>query len=1134
MAQSYTRQSTFADGDTITASLFNNEYDQLVNSFFYSSTNETITGHRHDGSVGQGGNIPQIGDLDFNNKIVVDATNNRWGVYVEVAGVATEQVRIQDGAIVPVTTNDIDLGTGSLQFKDLFIDGTASIDSLTLSTGSTVTVILDEDNLSTNSDTALATQQSIKAYVDSQVTAQDLDVTADSGTISIDLDSETINFLGGTGIDTFALGSDVYIAIDNTVATLADAQTLTNKTIDASSNTLSNIANASLTNSTVSYGGIQLSLGGTDATPAFDLVDATGYLGDSALVTTGALNSGSITAGFGSIDVGSSNISTLGTVSGGTLTGTLSTAAQANVTSLGALTSLTVTGDLTVDTSTLKVNSSTNRVGILNTSPDVTLDIGSATDAVHIPVGTTAQRPGSPASGYFRYNTSLAQFEGYTDTWGAIGGGGTNTFTHDSFTGDNTTVDFVLSQSTESENNLFVFIDGVFQTQDAYSISTAAGITTLTLSAAPATGRKIIVYTVAAGVSGNNLNSNQYTGDGVTTDFTLAIPPINENNTQVFISGVYQQKDAYTVSGTTLSFSNAPPLDSTIEVMIFTQTEVNVPVDGTIEPVHIKAGDFYFDTDTLYIDSVNNRVGIGTDSPNAPLTVQAATGASAINLIGRSSDGYSSLAFRNNANDTSLAAIYADDSSDSMQILVAGTEAMRIDANGNVGIGTDSPDNTLMVQGASTDGSASTGNVALFEGPSGTNGLKLFIDDAENAAGLQTIGNDDLLLNPHGGNVLVGKTATVNLGSDTTVGHTLYDIGVARHVASGSPSLQLTRTSSDGDIAVFTKDGATVGSIGVYSSDRLFIGAGDTNITFKPSDDILYPSTSTGFARDATISFGDSGARFKDLYLSGNTLAGTTSTNPYTSSTETGAVVRGDEGILGASRDGGPSLRVNRIGTGGTEDGDIAEFRSNGTTVGSIGIESGGFYIDGEAAHSGLSFGGNSVVARDNGTRVDNTVDLGSNVHRFKDLYLSGGAYLGGVAAANLLDDYEEGTWTPDFVGDSTAGSYSSISRSGTYTKVGRLVTATFYFYGTSGTGSGKLNITGFPFSVQGAAAVSALQYNGGLSLPSGTGVPFIFIVSSSTTAEIRCNSDTGGTFVEMDYPTTANFVRASVTYETS
>ena len=514
MAQSYTRQSTFADGDTITAALFNNEYDQLVNAFSYSSTNSTVTGHTHDGSSGQGGNIGKIGDIDFLNKIEVDNVNNRWGVYVEVTGVSTEQVRVQDGSIVPVTTNDIDLGSGSLQFKDLFIDGTASIDSLTLSSGVTVDVILDEDNLVSDSATALATQQSIKAYVDSQVTAQDLDFQADTGgALNIDLDSETLVLAGGTGIDTSGALNTVTIAIDATVATLADAQTLTNKTIDAASNTLSNIANASLTNSTVSYGGVQLSLGGSDATPAFNLVDATGYLGDSALVTTGALNSGSITSGFGSIDVGSSSITTLGTVSGGTLTGTLSTAAQANVTSVGTLTSLAVSGDLTVDTSTLKVDSANNRVGILNAAPDVTLDIGSATDAVHVPVGTTAQRPGTPAAGYFRYNADLEQFEGYTDTWGAIGGGGTNTFTFDSFTGDNTTVDFVLSQATNLEGNLIVFIDGVFQTQDAYTIATASGITTLTFSAAPATGRYIAVYTVSAGVSGNNMNLDSFSGD---------------------------------------------------------------------------------------------------------------------------------------------------------------------------------------------------------------------------------------------------------------------------------------------------------------------------------------------------------------------------------------------------------------------------------------------------------------------------------------------------------------------------------------------------------------------------------------------------------------------------------------------
>ena len=65
MAQTYTRQSSFADGDTITAALFNNEYNQLVNAFSYSSSNASTTGHRHDGTAGQGGNIYRIGDLDF-------------------------------------------------------------------------------------------------------------------------------------------------------------------------------------------------------------------------------------------------------------------------------------------------------------------------------------------------------------------------------------------------------------------------------------------------------------------------------------------------------------------------------------------------------------------------------------------------------------------------------------------------------------------------------------------------------------------------------------------------------------------------------------------------------------------------------------------------------------------------------------------------------------------------------------------------------------------------------------------------------------------------------------------------------------------------------------------------------------
>ena len=92
--------------------------------------------------------------------------------------------------------------------------------------------VKDEDTMSSDSATHLATQQSIKAYVDTQLTAEDLDITADSGgPIAIDLDSATLDLEGGTGIDTTASTDKVSFAIDSTVTTLTGSQTLTNKTL---------------------------------------------------------------------------------------------------------------------------------------------------------------------------------------------------------------------------------------------------------------------------------------------------------------------------------------------------------------------------------------------------------------------------------------------------------------------------------------------------------------------------------------------------------------------------------------------------------------------------------------------------------------------------------------------------------------------------------------------------------------------------------------------------------------------------------------------------------------------------------------------------------------------------------------
>jgi len=234
----YTRQSTYTDGDVINAADSNDEFDQVLAAFNNS------TGHKHDGTAAEGPVIGLIGDPGETtplNKVVIDNPNNQIEFSVDVSSSSVEQLVIKDGVIEPTTNNDIDLGSSSKQFKDLHIDGVANVDSIAMPT-TTVTDILDEDNMSSNSATALATQQSIKAYVDTQLTAEDLDFQADSGgALSIDLDSETLTFTGGTGIDTSGSGNAVTFAIDSTVATLTGSQTLTNKAIDADNNTLSNI-----------------------------------------------------------------------------------------------------------------------------------------------------------------------------------------------------------------------------------------------------------------------------------------------------------------------------------------------------------------------------------------------------------------------------------------------------------------------------------------------------------------------------------------------------------------------------------------------------------------------------------------------------------------------------------------------------------------------------------------------------------------------------------------------------------------------------------------------------------------------------------------------------------------------------
>ena len=197
--------------------------------------NTDLTTISTDNHIFSGGSIIFEGDTDDSYETtlaVTDPTADRTITLPNVTG----------------TVSIID-ATETLTNKTLT---TPTITSGVFNTGVSGSAVLDEDDLSSNSATVAATQQSIKAYVDNQITAQDLDIAPDSGTgQSIDLNSETLTFSGGSNIGSSATSNTVTFAISNVVQ-LTETQTLTNKTF--TSPTINAFTMTSGTNSGMNVG----------------------------------------------------------------------------------------------------------------------------------------------------------------------------------------------------------------------------------------------------------------------------------------------------------------------------------------------------------------------------------------------------------------------------------------------------------------------------------------------------------------------------------------------------------------------------------------------------------------------------------------------------------------------------------------------------------------------------------------------------------------------------------------------------------------------------------------------------------------------------------------------------------------
>ena len=452
------------------------------------------------------------------------------------------------------------------------------------------------------------------------------------------------------------------------------------------------------------------------------------------------------------------------------------------------------------------------------------------TGALKIPVGTTGQRP-TAATGQLRFNSTDGRLEVYTGSaWSAVGSGGVGNHTLDTFTGDDSTTAFTLSVTPANEDALTVFIDGAYQEKGDYSLSG----TTLTLDEAPIAGEKISVHTITGTIhDGTAALNQQFTGDGSTAAFTLNASPGSENNTQVFINGVYQQKTDYTVSGTTLTFDTAPTNGDIIEVNSFTVTNLgnsDQVTEGSSNLYHtsaraisaISSGNLTgltVDTNTLSVDATNNRVGINTTSPTRTLSVEDTSSAVAIEMKNNSGQlalfnyyGTGHLDIGNSASNGNVT-IYTNN----------GNANLIMNENGNLYL-TGGNDRRIKLSDSGISGESDSNNTVHVRGDNDN----LKFNAAGNGATIFEENGTEHMRIASGGNIFVNTTTDV--GSS----------GALIELNNSGDGSRVMNTKDNGtgscNHITFNNNNGQVGRITTSGSSTSFVGSSD----YRMKENIVY------------------------------------------------------------------------------------------------------------------------------------------------------------------------------------------------------------------------------------------------------------------------------------------------------